>query len=241
MNGKVLTLIGSAVLLAAAIAFFALGGEDIAQMLVALAGGAAGGGLIVHRGIFGGSGGDGEPRPKDGGTKLPLAGEGGRIRIVLLLALVGVAFAAIAVLETGGCAPGYSTKLDDRAVAVVRVGSSGALKAAPAIVRLAGRGEWWSDPVASTIEAWTPAIMQAADAALTECVDPGVLVAQVLAAVAQSLAAWVPTSMDALADAQEVVELVGPIVVGAVEALWPYEVGHCPFVEGGADVEDASA
>jgi hypothetical protein len=150
----------------------------------------------------------------------------GSVRLGLLLALVLASFVGVAVLE--GCAPGYSQRMDARYKVAIRNGSSRALDALPGSFRLFGKGQWWAEPTASTVEAWAPALKRAAEAAMSECVDPGPMVAEVLAGLVKTLAAWWPASGGGITP-QEVVALLAPMLEGAVYDLWPYEVGACPY------------
>ena len=230
MTAKLLTIIGLALVLGAAICFYYLGGEDLAATLVGIIGGGLGGGALATGGVW--PGGDSKP--------------GGYVRVSRLAALIPLASMLVYLSAAGGCAPGYSARIQDWQASLIRAGSSLLLLSAPLVVRAAGEGKWWSEPVARTIEASTPTIMQGAEAALTECVEPGTFVDELMKGIALSLAAWAPLvshvdgeDMDAsvgecdggeMEDVAHILDQVRPIVTAAVEAAWPSPAGYCPHL-----------
>lgn len=204
MNAKIWAIIGTvvglALVLGAAVLLYKFGGESLAAPLVAVGAG-LGGVLIKAGGVFGGS--------------VKSARKTGVVGLVAVLVLGLVA--------CDGCGPGYSTRIPDNLRKALEHASVNTLKATPAMIRLAYADKAWADPVAGTIEECTAALLRSAEAALNECVDPGPLVEDSLAAVEHSLVLWGHEKPSAY------VAVLRPIFEEAVADIWPYPVGHCPF------------
>ena len=135
-----------------------------------------------------------------------------------------LAIALFVSVASYGCAPGYSTRMNERLKTTLEHVSINTLKAAPNIVRLAGADTTWAGPVASTLEYWSDLLLRSANAALTECVRADLLVQEATAALVRTLvefghpnpALWIAA--------------IKPIFDEAVADMWPYPVGHCPHI-----------
>ena len=208
------TLAGVALVLGAVVALVALGDGAMAERVLTLVVGALGGGLVKHGGV---------------GFKAPKGSENPTVALLLL-----APFLSLCVLEQG-C---NLTQVErDRIGSMATRLSTGLLKAAPGLLRLSDKP--WAEPAATTLAAWTPALITAAEAARDRCVDPAPLVAQVLGAIAATIAQYVDTGEavydvgygtcsdgETVADAMDILT---PLVEEAVGTLWPYPVGACPY------------